>query len=207
MTDIHIELVSLGKSYGGRALFVGLDAAAGPGECLAIRGPNGSGKSTLLKIIAGLVRPSAGRARVVRQGKALDNEQRRGVIGLISPDMVFYHPLTALENMTFFLTITGRALPREAILHHLERAGLGLHADRPVGIFSTGMRQRLKFALLMALDASLLLLDEPGSNLDADGRSMAGQFLREALAGGKTVVLASNEQWETDYGTRTILLA
>ena len=207
MTNIHIELLSLGKSYGSRALFAGLNAAAGPGECLAVRGPNGSGKSTLLKIIAGLVRPSAGQARVVRQGKALDNQQRRGVIGLISPDMLFYQPLTALENMTFFLTIMGRGLSREAILHHLERAGLGLHADRPVGIFSTGMRQRLKFALLMALDVPLLLLDEPGSNLDDGGRSMAGRFLREALADGKTVVLASNEQWETDYGTSTILLA
>ena len=207
MDDIHVELISLGKSYGGRALFAGLDAAVGPGECLVVRGPNGSGKSTLLKIIAGLVRPSAGQSRVVKAGKALDNEQRRGVIGLISPEMLFYQPLTALENMTFFLRVMGHGLSREAILHYLERAGLGLHADRPVGLYSTGMRQRLKFALLMALDAPLLLLDEPGSNLDADGRSMASRFLREALEGGRTVVLASNEQWETDYGTRTILLA
>lgn len=207
MPDCHVQLVTLGKSFGPRRLFADINSAVSPGECLLILGPNGSGKSTLLKIIAGLIRPSAGRVAITAGGQLLHPEQRITVTGLVSPEMIFYHPLSAYENIRFFLTAQARDLPAAVIREHLDSVGLQAHATKPVGFFSTGMKQRLKFALMLALDPPLLLLDEPASNLDADGKQLTAMFISASLAAKKTVIIASNESWETEYGTQTIILS
>lgn len=207
MATVKVELVALGKRFGGRWLFSDINAGAGPGECLTIAGANGSGKSTLLKMVAGVIRPSAGKVIVERGGSILDSEKIISVMGMVSPEVVFYHPLTASENMAFFLAAQGYRPPADVIDRSLWEVGLARHDGVPVGVYSTGMKQRLKFAVLKALDPKLILLDEPSSNLDREGKEMAASFITEELKAGKTIFLASNEPWETNYGTQCITLS
>ena len=207
MSSVSVELINASKRFRSRQLFAGLNAVVRHGECLAVLGRNGSGKSTLLKMIAGLTRPSDGKVEVWESGKQLDEEQRTAVIGMVSPEIVFYQPLTALENICFFLQACNREYSTASVLEYLNIVGLGNQENKLVHVFSTGMRQRLKFALLMALDPPLLLLDEPSSNLDTDGKQMVSQFIRQALLAQKTVIIASNEPWETDHGNCKISLS
>ena len=207
MVDLRVQLLALGKFFGSRQLFAGINTAVSSGECLSIVGPNGSGKSTLLKIIAGLIRPSSGCVEITANGNMLDAQQRITVVGLVSPEIIFYHPLSAYENIRFFLNAQARELPPAIIREHLDHVGLKSQAAKPVAFFSTGMKQRLKFALLLALDPPLLLLDEPASNLDTNGKQKVAAFISAALAAKKTIIIASNESWETEYGTQTIILS
>jgi len=207
MTRMMVELVNIGKCYGGRYLFRELNALVQPGECLAIIGRNGSGKSTLLKIIAGLVRPSSGTIRVVANGRELQTDQQAAVIGMVSPEVIFYHPLTAMENLQFLLNGRNLEATEQAALHWLKQVGLEKQGNKPVSSYSTGMRQRLKIAVALALESPLILLDEPSSNLDTEGKDIVGQFIANALAAQKTVVIASNERWETEYASHKITLA
>lgn len=207
MADVSVRLVALGKRFGNRVLFSDINATVEPGECLTVLGANGSGKSTLLKMVAGVVRPSAGKVIITKQGKVLEAEQVINVMGMVSPELIFYHPLTAIENLSFFLAAQGYRLPKDVIDCYLREVGLTKHDGVPVGVYSTGMKQRLKFALLKALDPRLILLDEPSSNLDREGKEMVNSFIQGALKAGRTILLASNEPWETKYGTHSITLS
>ena len=158
-------------------------------------------------MVAGLVRPSAGKVDIASKGKVLDADQVVTVTGLVSPELIFYHLLTACENISFFLAAQGRHLPKDLIDCYLAEVGLHRHSSALVGVYSTGMKQRLKFALLKALDHNLVLLDEPSSNLDREGKEIVASFIHEALKAKKTLLLASNEPWETSYGTHSITLS
>lgn len=201
---VTVELIDVGMSYGQRRLFASLNAVVSPGECLAVTGKNGVGKSTLLKIIAGLVRPTEGEANVRLSGEKLDAQDRPAVLGLVSPEIVFYNALSGLENLLFFCHLRKLSLSSAALRAYLTAAGLGAHFEKSVATYSTGMRQRLKFAMLLALNPTLLLLDEPASNLDDNGKKLADSLIRTALFEEKTVVIATNEAWEAEYACRTL---
>ena len=89
--DVSVKLVNVSKKMGNRILFEGLSILVDSGQCLAITGPNGSGKSTLLKMIAGLVRGSTGTIQVLGDQRPLDIEERMACLGLVSPEIIFYH--------------------------------------------------------------------------------------------------------------------
>lgn len=207
MTRMTVELADIGKCYSGRYLFRQLHAAVQPGECLAITGSNGSGKSTLLKIIAGLIRPTTGRISMLANGICLQKEQQAAVIGMISPEVFFYQAMTAMENIRFLLNIRNREATEQEILGWLCQAGLEKQGNKRVDSYSTGMCQRLKIAAVLAIDPPLMLLDEPASNLDTEGKAIAAQLITKALASHKTLVIASNESWETEYATHKINLS
>jgi ABC-type multidrug transport system ATPase subunit len=183
----------LEKSFSGPPLFTGLDLRVG-GGLLAVAGRNGSGKTTLLKILAGLLRPTAGRVRVEREGAPLAGEARRLAVGWAGPDLSLYGELTALENLRFFRKAAGRGADDRELARRLSEAGLSEEAiGRPVEEFSTGMRQRLRVAFALLFDPPILVLDEPMAGLDADGREMVQGVVERARAGG-AVVLASNDE-------------
>ena len=136
----------------------------------------------------------------------LDDAGRRAVTGYLAPDLVLYDELTALENLDFFAGVRG--LPTgEASRELLARVGLGERADDPVGTFSTGLRQRAKFAFALQNDPAVLLLDEPSSNLDDAGRAVVAAAVEHVHGRGGIVVLASNDPAEFAYGTRDLELA
>ncbi len=204
---VAVKLVGITKYFGQRRLFENINASVRPGQCLVITGPNGSGKSTLLKVLAGLIRPDAGAVRLVTLNREIGREDWIGTIGLISPETVFYHSLTGIENIAFLTGIAGLAVPPKDSMECLRTVGLaGREYDR-VETYSTGMRQRLKFALLLAIRPSVWLLDEPSSNLDATGRRLIANLISKALASQVSIIMATNEREEADYAASKIALA
>ena len=205
-TSVSVELADVGKRYAGRALFKGLQARVLPGECLVITGNNGSGKSTLLKIIAGLVAPSTGAVHLSRDGKKLLAEDKNTCLGMVSPEVVLYSAMTGYENVNFFARLRGQTLGLKELSERLVQVGLNSQQHDLVSSYSTGMRQRLKFAILLAVEPVLWLLDEPSSNLDNEGKAVVSTLIEEAIKRQVTVVLATNEAWEASYATHQIAL-
>ena len=206
MASARIEAIALAKSFPGHPLFAGVSFLLDRG-ILAVVGPNGSGKTTLVKILAGLLAPTEGSVRVQREGRLLSAEERRTAVGWSGPDLTFYPELTARENLEFFRKVAGLPTLFEDTRNLLAAVGLA-DAGGPVEHFSTGMKQRLRIAFSVLLDAAVLLLDEPLSGLDAAGRQAVGVLVAAAAETGP-VVLAATDLGELpapahvlDLGTR-----
>lgn len=205
--SVGVELVKITKQYGRRQLFREITQRINPGECLAVTGRNGSGKSTLLKIIAGMIRPTAGVVKIYSDGQQIDGSERSSCFGMVSPEIVFYHAMTGYENVQFIARACGADLSVEYVLDCFSTVGLSGRAHDLVGAYSTGMRQRLKFAVLAALKPPVWLLDEPSSNLDAAGKKLVAGLVKAALTQHFTVIIATNEAEEAEYAGQKIALA
>ena len=178
MNKIFFDSVSL--SFNRRVIFQNLTLEFPAGKIFGVTGKNGSGKSTLLKLAAKIIKPDAGEVKIFGAQ----------TVAAVTPELKIYDELTAAENLKFFASLRGKiANPAELG----ERVGLDFKTEIRAGNFSTGMRQRLKFAILLGVDADVWILDEPTSNLDSDGRE---KFLREigrGAEGGKIIFLATND--------------
>ncbi len=195
----RVELQNVNKRYGQRRVLRKVQAEVSSGQVLVIAGRNGAGKSTLLRIVAGLSRPTSGQVRFFREGRALPAEERRRLTGLVAVDVALYGELTAWENLSFFARVRGRRLTAEEGEALLATVGLAGRAADLVQAYSSGMRQRLKYACALLHGPPFLLLDEPGSNLDEAGRTMVEGIIARQRERG-LVVLATNEPREVAYG-------
>ena len=176
------------------------------GKVLAIAGWNGSGKSTLLRIIAGLIRPSMGQVEMFFEDTPIPKETRRKFVGMVAPALAMYDELTALENMEFFSRVRGISYDRTSCLSMMQRVGLTENANKLCRNYSSGMKQRLKLVQALLHQPPLLLLDEPGSNLDSKGMKIVEDVISEQRQLGMTVI-ASNEKREVEYADRVINLS
>ncbi|MBQ6298109.1 MAG: ABC transporter ATP-binding protein [Selenomonadaceae bacterium] len=174
-------------SFGRHALFKNISLNLHGGQVIGITGANGAGKSTFLKLAGKIIRPDSGEVKL----PAAKN------IAAVSPEMKIYDNLTAEENLFFFAKLRGKTLSTENIFKLGGRVGLDFKTFGNVRAenFSTGMRQRLKFAILLSVDADIWLLDEPTANLDDDGRD---KFFNEiqAAKSKKIILLATNDNAE-----------
>ena len=199
-TEVAAALVEVeGRDLAHRyALRTGLAPVSfawhGPGV-VAVTGANGAGKSTLLRILAGLLRPSHGAARVTVAGATIAPGARRRHVGFASPDLAFYPELTAFENLRFAAGAAGAADPSACARAALERVQLGARAGDRVAGLSSGLVQRLRLAFARLHDPPLLLLDEPGSHLDEDGRARLAGIVADAARTAR-VVIATNDERE-----------
>lgn len=178
---------------------------AGPGA-VAVTGENGSGKSTLLRILAGLLRPTRGRAGIEVGGVPIAPRQRRNHIGLATPELAFYEEFTAEENLRFAAEARGLPNVQDAVQASLVRTGLTPRAGDRVSAFSSGMKQRLRLAFAVLHDPEVLMLDEPGSHLDEEGRAVVERLVLGHAATG-LVVLATNEPREIELAQNRIPLS
>jgi heme exporter protein A len=203
---VEIALESVERSFGDRVALAGITETMRGGERWLVRGPNGSGKTTLLKIVAGLIGPTGGRIVFRDGGEERDAAWRRRALGYVSPDLVLYEEFSLLENLHFFARLRG--LPadpgRDAGL--LDRVGLRERAQDRLGTLSTGMHQRVKLAFAVQAEPRILLLDEPGSNLDAPGRELVAAVVHEFAERGAAVVIATNDPQEFPLGSRVLEL-
>jgi heme exporter protein A len=205
--SVRISFADVAKRYDLRVVFKSVSGEAVPGEVLVITGPNGSGKSTLLAILCGLVRPTRGSVSHVLNGNEIGRDDWRHHLGIVAPAMSVYEELDGMENLRFFADVRG--LARDDARCHECLALVGLESERrtPVRGYSTGMVQRLKIAQALLHDPPVLFLDEPGSNLDPAGKEWLTDYVRGLLAVGKTVILATNDRDEMNWGERHVALA
>jgi heme exporter protein A len=201
-----LKVSKISKYYAGTLLFKDISFELRPGEILAITGWNGSGKSTLLRIIAGLVRPSLGKVEMFMEDEPIPKESRRKFLGMVAPALALYEELTAIENLEFFCKVRGLAYDRQSCLNMMERVGLTENANKTCRKYSSGMNQRLKLVQALLHTPPLLLLDEPGCNLDSNGMKIVEDIILEQRQSGMTVI-ASNEKREVAYADRAINLS
>jgi heme exporter protein A len=204
--SVRVGASKLTHRYGRRATGVrDLDFEfEGPGV-VAVTGPNGSGKSTLLRILAGVLRPSEGTSTVQVGGRGHLPARRRQVLGFATPELSFYEEFTASENLAFAAEARGLEAPKRAAAAALDRVGLATRSADRVDAYSSGMKQRLRLAFALLHEPAILLLDEPGSHLDEDGRDA----VREVVAGHAAlglVLLATNDPEEVQLAGRHIEL-
>lgn len=196
IVDLRLEASHLGKTFNQRVIFREVSFAVGTGETLLVTGRNGSGKSTLLKILAHVLTPSQGLVRLLSEGRNPGGSLRH-LIGFVSPYLNLYDEFSARENLQFALSIRGMHNEGSAIDRLLERVSLGGFKDTAVRVFSSGMRQRLKYAFALVHNPPLLLLDEPMANLDQEGRGFVQELMAERGKEGLLVV-ATNDETEVE---------
>ena len=181
---------NLTKSYRGNAVLSGLSLEARPGEITLLVGPNGAGKTTAMKILAGLVRPDSGHARIDRFDIVEQRIRAQRLLAYLPQNPNFHPRLTCAEILRFYARLHDVALSRCQPM--LELAGLTEFERTRTGALSGGMRQRLGLALLLLPDTSVLLLDEPGLSLDPGWRQRLQDILRLDAGRGKTVLVTTH---------------
>ncbi|MEV4806049.1 ABC transporter ATP-binding protein [Nonomuraea sp. NPDC049421] len=198
-----LELKAVTRTYGQVTALGGVDLDVAEGETVAVLGPNGAGKSTLLSVALGLRAPDAGTATVL--GGAPLEALRAGRVGVLPQESGLLEDVRVGELVSAVAGMyPGRPDPGRA----LRAAGIEELARRPVGRLSGGQRQRVRFALCVAGDPELLVLDEPTVGLDVTGRRALWQEIRARTARGRTAVFATHYLTEADdYADRIVLLA
>ncbi|HXF94574.1 MAG TPA: ABC transporter ATP-binding protein [Gemmatimonadales bacterium] len=189
-----IELDRLSKSFGGRAALADLSARVAPGEVVALVGPNGAGKSTALRILAGILRPDRGSARIAGHDIVRESLEARKHLAYL-PQRLGVPASTVLWDLAL-LVCRVRGLPLEAAETALESAGLLPRAGASLGELSGGQRQRAMLALATMGRVDALLLDEPSINLDAEGSEEVRATIREARDRGVAVLFASHHLYD-----------
>lgn len=188
-TRTTIEIRGLSKSFGSVRAVHDLSFTVEPGRVTGFLGPNGAGKTTTLRMLLGLVRPSGGTASF--GGVAYrDLPHPLATVGTALEASSFHPGRSARNHLSVYATAAGIA--RARIDHVLIQVGLTEHADRRVGGYSLGMRQRLGLAFALLGDPGVLVLDEPVNGLDPEGIKWIRSFLRQLAAEGRTVLISSH---------------
>jgi ABC-2 type transport system ATP-binding protein len=189
-----IEALALTKTFGSHAAVNQLNLRIDPGEIFALLGPNGAGKTTTINCFLGFLRPDAGEARVNGTSVAADPIAARRQLAYIPEQVALYPRFTGVENLEYFSALAGRRHTRAESLALLERASLHPEAaERRVGTYSKGMRQKVGIALALATEARALLLDEPTSGLDPAASHEFSQLLRKLAGEGIAVLMATHD--------------
>lgn len=197
MVEIHLNHVS--QVFEGRAVLHQITCSFHGGQVTAVTGANGSGKSTLLRIAARLMLPSSGTVDTIRDGAPVGGAEYRSILSMATPEMELYTRLTVRENLSFLLSARGAACGEEDLKALTARVGLPPEVlPRTVGQLSTGMRQRVRLAVLLGVDAEIWLLDEPGLALDERGRALLMNEVRRAAERGRLVLWATNDREERE---------
>lgn len=198
-----IELRGLTKTYGQIRAVRGIDLTIASGEIVALLGPNGAGKSTTIDMVLGLTKPDAGTVRVFGDSPA--DAIRRGAVGA----MLQTGSLIPEVKVRELLAVTASLFPNPLPVDHIiDQTGIGSFVDQFTNKLSGGQRQRARFALAIASNPDLMILDEPTVAMDVESRRSFWTSLRALASTGKTVVFATHYLEEADdYADRIVLMA
>jgi heme exporter protein A len=204
MNPISITVHGLSKDFNRITIFKDISFSLSSPASLSITGKNGAGKSTLSKILAGLLSSTRGTIAYSVNGKQIGIEEFKHHIGFVSPYLNLYDEFTALENLQFLSRIRIAAQQKdERIRELLTRVGLWDRRDDMVGTFSSGMKQRLKYAFALLHNPAVLILDEPNSNLDAEGIEVIKQIMLEQKK-TNILIIATNDKEEANWCAQQI---
>ncbi len=196
----------LKKVFNRRVVFKDISFEVKSGEVLSITGPNGSGKSTASKMICGVLTPTSGEVILSNGAGRIERDEVYRYVGLVSPYLELYGEFTALENLQ--IECRARRLPKgneQKLAETLKLVGLFNRKDDAVKGFSSGMKQRLKYAAALIHDPGVLVLDEPTANLDQAGIDMVLSVI-ETYRKDRIVVLATNDSQEAALGDVKVVL-
>ncbi|MFC7621645.1 ABC transporter ATP-binding protein [Microlunatus sp. GCM10028923] len=203
MTGIGIRVEGLTKVYGSVRAVDDVTFSAEPGRITGFLGPNGAGKSTTLRMLLGLVRADAGTARF-GGGSYRDLPNATATVGAVV-DLAAAHPATtARGHLRTYAALGGHSAARVAEV--ITAAGIEDFADRRVGGYSTGMKQRLALATALLGDPQVLVLDEPSNGLDPAGIVWLRSFLRDFASSGGTVLISSHLLTEVQHSVDDVVL-
>jgi ABC-2 type transport system ATP-binding protein len=202
-TDVMIELDGLAKSFGSIEAVRGVDLTIAPGEVVALLGPNGAGKSTTLDMMLGLLRPDRGRVSLL--GHSPDEAIRLGTVGAMLQTGGLIRDLTVRELLTMIGSLYPAPMPLPELI---DLTGIGEFVDQRTHKLSGGQTQRVRFAMALAPDPDVLVLDEPTVAMDVKTRQAFWQSMRAIGGRSKTVVFATHYLEEADlYADRIVLMA
>ncbi len=197
----RLDAQKVKKTFGHRIVLRDVSLSLGIGDSLAVTGSNGSGKTTLLRILAGLTLPSRGTVEYFREDKKLGRNDIRSLVSYIGPELALYDSLTAAENLRFFAVLRGISLDRDLIGKIMDMVGLGGREDDFYHAYSSGMKQRLKYAVALLNDPVFLLLDEPTANLDKEGKIVVSGIISRQKERG-VLIVATNEKEEYGFAEK-----
>jgi len=202
---MKISLENIGRRFNREWIFRDVNYTFHSSKSYAILGPNGSGKSTLLQVLSGSLAPSTGKLSYTLNGKGVDVESAYQYLSLAAPYMELIEDFTLSEMIDFHFKFKSYrdGLDKNAVIDLL---GMETNKNKLIKYFSSGMKQRAKLALAFCADTPMLLLDEPSSNLDAQGLewylSLAQRFTDNRLT-----VICSNQPNEYAFCDETIRIA
>jgi ABC-2 type transport system ATP-binding protein len=189
-----LQAIQLTKRYNGITALDGLDLEVGPGQIFCLLGPNGAGKTTTINLFLNFVTADAGEARVDGLEVGANPLETKRRLAYIPEQVNLYGNLSGLENLAYFSALAGQDYGRAELLAFLRAAGLAEGAaDRRVGQYSKGMRQKVGIAIALAKKAAALLLDEPTSGLDPEASHEFSVLLRRLADDGIAVLMATHD--------------
>ncbi|NUU62080.1 ATP-binding cassette domain-containing protein [Paenibacillus agri] len=199
-SDWAIEAQGLVKTYGSNRAVDGVDLNVGTGMIYGVLGPNGAGKTTVIRMLATLLRPDGGSARVFGHDVVKEPQIVRQLIGVTGQYASVDESLSAIENLVIFSRLLGlgRAEARQKSAELLEEFGLSEAAKRPLKNFSGGMRRRLDLAASLIAQPPLIFLDEPTTGLDPRTRNQMWDTIQRLVSTGSTVLLTTQYLEEAD---------
>jgi heme exporter protein A len=201
--NFRLEAREVSKAFGRRIICRDIRVTVSSGESLAVVGPNGSGKSTFVKMLAGLIRPDSGTIQYRAGDQTFKPEEWHQHLSMVSPELALYEELTGYENLEFAGEVLGLGRGRSDLDELLDEIGLHGRGADFVAAYSSGMKQRLKFALAFLKEPQVLLLDEPTVTLDDDGVARVWSALaKRRLA----LVIATNDSNEAARAQRRIVM-
>jgi ABC-2 type transport system ATP-binding protein len=202
------ETIKLAKSYKGIEALKPLDLSIAQGEIFGLVGPDGAGKTTIIKLLAALLRPTAGAARIFGEDTVKRAEQARSHIGYMSQNFVLYPELTVAENLDFFADLYQVTGPdkEKRVADLMNFSKLGPFKNRLSGKLSGGMKQKLALSCALIHTPNLLLLDEPTTGVDPISRRELWKLLYDIWKQGVTIVLATPYMDEAERCSRVAFL-
>ena len=204
MNESSFSVESVAKEFNRRVIFEGISFSLSRGESLAVTGRNGSGKSTLAKILCGLLTPTKGKIRLFLNEKEIPTADIHRHIGLVSPYITMYEEFSGLENLLTFAHIRNLGSAADGEPERLLRQfGIYDRRNDEVRTYSSGMKQRLKYAAAMLHHPEILILDEPTANLDEEGATTVRTLMRKQPGAG-ILIIATNDAKDLKFAKRNI---
>jgi heme exporter protein A len=194
---------NIGKSYSQRKILTDISFSVNSGQSVAITGPNGSGKTTLIRILCLLTRADRGVVYFEQNGKKNSNYQKS--IAMVGPYIQLYDELTAYENLEFCSRMINNSADKDNIIHQIEQVGLIGRARDFVKTYSSGMKQRLKYAFALMANPDVLFIDEPTSNLDKKGIDIIYNIMNHYKK-EKILVFATNDEVDLKFADQVVII-
>jgi heme exporter protein A len=201
--ELSVEGVHVWR--GDRHVLKGVSVALAARELLHVSGPNGTGKTTLLRVVCGLLRPEQGAVSWLGKSIASVRSEYQAALAYASHEPALKGDLTALENLHFSVGLKRRTTVAE-LRTALDRTGVAACADLPARVLSAGQRRRVAMARVLAMSASLWLLDEPFTNLDAAGSELVSGLLQEHVQQGGLALVVAHHDLKLDCKVRRLEL-